>query len=189
MPNNSGHVGQPVVCYRRLDPACTYMMRITYYPDTFERTFKPVPISEVPPEHRCRPAGQLSNNNFIDPTLNEFASSSANLGTTSISDVPGSDFISKLVHDFFTQPLNFSEEEAELTQPINVSKKDIEGSINDDYLISFLNGKRYKNLLAHLKAYNMNIHTYKTRFGLPDNYPSFPKNRSVSRRKAKRVKT
>jgi predicted transcriptional regulator len=48
----------------------------------------------------------------------------------------------------------------------------IRKSITHDALISFLDGKPYKTLKRHLTTHGVTVAEYKTRFGLPNDYPT-----------------
>jgi predicted transcriptional regulator len=48
----------------------------------------------------------------------------------------------------------------------------IRKSITPDALISFIDGKPYKTLKRHLNRHGMTIDEYRTRYGLPRDYPS-----------------
>ena len=64
-----------------------------------------------------------------------------------------------------------------LTPAVSVKK-----SITDDYLICLEDGKRFKSLKRHLKAsYGMSPDEYRTKWGLPSDYPMVAPNYSASR--------
>ena len=48
----------------------------------------------------------------------------------------------------------------------------IKKSITPDALISFIDGKRYKTLKRHLTTHGMTVAEYKSKFGLPADYPT-----------------
>lgn len=48
---------------------------------------------------------------------------------------------------------------------------EVRKSIQPDALISFLDGRPYKTLKRHLSSHGLNPHSYRARFGLPDDYP------------------
>lgn len=54
-------------------------------------------------------------------------------------------------------------------------------SIHDDYLISLLDGKRYKSLKRHLAGNGFTPQTYREEFGLPHDYPMTAKSYSAKR--------
>jgi len=64
-----------------------------------------------------------------------------------------------------------------------VSTSEIRQSIQSAGLVSFLDGKTYKTLKRHLKKHGFTPDTYRTRFGLPADYPmvapSYAERRSV----------
>jgi predicted transcriptional regulator len=47
----------------------------------------------------------------------------------------------------------------------------IRKSIQHDGIISFLDGKTYKTLKRHLTSHGLDPHSYRTRYGLPADYP------------------
>jgi predicted transcriptional regulator len=48
---------------------------------------------------------------------------------------------------------------------------EIRKSMKPDALISFIDGKPYKTLKRHLTSHGLTPKDYRTRFGLPDDYP------------------
>lgn len=44
-------------------------------------------------------------------------------------------------------------------------------SVQPDGLISFIDGKSYKTLKRHLATHGLDQHSYRARFGLPQDYP------------------
>lgn len=50
-------------------------------------------------------------------------------------------------------------------------KAEIKKSIKKDALISFIDGKSYKTLKRHLSRHGLTPEQYKTKFGLPPDYP------------------
>ncbi len=52
-----------------------------------------------------------------------------------------------------------------------VDKAAIRKSMADDYLTSFLDGKKYKSLKRHLSTNGLTPDEYRTKFGLPKDYP------------------
>ena len=57
----------------------------------------------------------------------------------------------------------------------------IRKSITPDYLISFIDGKKYKTLKRHLTTHGMSFEEYKAKFGLPKDYPTVSPNYSAQR--------
>ena len=49
---------------------------------------------------------------------------------------------------------------------------DVENSVHDDYIICLEDGKKLKTLKRHLTRLGMTIDEYKTKYGLPSNYPT-----------------
>ena len=60
-----------------------------------------------------------------------------------------------------------AEEKPEHATPAQIRK-----SITPDALISFIDGKPYKTLKRHLTKHGLDPHSYRTRFGLPSDYPT-----------------
>ncbi|GEL43988.1 transcriptional regulator [Methylorubrum extorquens] len=57
----------------------------------------------------------------------------------------------------------------------------IRKSITPDLLISFVDGKPYRTLKRHLSVHGLTIEEYRSRYGLPNDYPSVAANYSASR--------
>lgn len=57
----------------------------------------------------------------------------------------------------------------------------IRRSITPDGLISFIDGKPYRQIGKHLAAHGMSFTEYRLRFGLPHDYPSAAPNHSAMR--------
>lgn len=57
-------------------------------------------------------------------------------------------------------------EPAKLVPPVLV-----ENSVTDDYLISLENGKQYRSLKRHLGKHGLTPAEYRSKWGLPGNYP------------------
>lgn len=51
------------------------------------------------------------------------------------------------------------------------TKAQIKASITDDYLVSFEDGRRYKMLKRHLHGVGLTPDEYRTKWGLPADYP------------------
>jgi predicted transcriptional regulator len=58
----------------------------------------------------------------------------------------------------------------------------IRASIKPDYLVSFLDGKRYKMLRRHLRMNGHTPESYRKAFGLPIDYPMVAANYAAVRR-------
>ena len=65
------------------------------------------------------------------------------------------------------QPETTAEPETDKPTAAQVRK-----SIRPDGLVSFIDGKSYKTLKRHLSRHGMSIADYKTKFGLPKDYPT-----------------
>ncbi|TXM89813.1 MucR family transcriptional regulator [Methylobacterium sp. WL116] len=48
----------------------------------------------------------------------------------------------------------------------------IRKSIRHEGLVSFIDGKAYKTLKRHLTKHGLDPHSYRAKFGLPDDYPT-----------------
>jgi predicted transcriptional regulator len=62
-----------------------------------------------------------------------------------------------------------------------ISSSEIKKSITHDGLISFVDGKRYKTLKRHLTMHSLTPEQYRTKFGLPRDYPMTAKSYSEQR--------
>ena len=80
--------------------------------------------------------------------------------------------------------------EAAAAKPIEKpSAHMIRKSIQPEYLVSFIDGKRYKSLKRHLTAHGMTFAEYREKYGLPKDYPSVSPNYSAARSEiAKRIR-
>jgi predicted transcriptional regulator len=47
----------------------------------------------------------------------------------------------------------------------------IRRSLRDDGIVSFIDGRSYKTLKRHLTAHGLDPHSYRERYGLPEDYP------------------
>ncbi len=69
------------------------------------------------------------------------------------------------------------QEEPKPTPPVPIKK-----SITPDYLISLEDGKQYKSLKRHLRTkYNMSPEDYRSKWGLPKDYPMVAPNYAKAR--------
>ena len=57
----------------------------------------------------------------------------------------------------------------------------VKKSITPDGLISFIDNRPYKTLKRHLARHGMTVDDYRTRYGLPKDYPSVAPNYSAAR--------
>ena len=57
-------------------------------------------------------------------------------------------------------------EPSKLVPPVSIRK-----SITDDYLISLEDGKQYKSLKRHLTGHGLTPAEYRSKWGLPNDYP------------------
>lgn len=64
------------------------------------------------------------------------------------------------------RPGSETSNEAKPTPPVSVKK-----SIGDDYLVSMEDGKRYMSLKRHLAKHGLTPAEYRTKWGLPSDYP------------------
>ncbi|BDL41893.1 MucR family transcriptional regulator [Methylorubrum extorquens] len=84
------------------------------------------------------------------------------------------------VHGAFTSlsiaPSVEASSEVEKPTPAQIRK-----SITPDALISFVDGKPYRTLKRHLSVHGLSVNEYRTRYGLPSDYPSVAPNYSAAR--------
>lgn len=72
--------------------------------------------------------------------------------------------------------------DAEAARPaLKATPAQIRKSITPDGLISFVDNRPYKTLKRHLSTNGMSHDEYKTRYGLPHDYPSVSSNYSAAR--------
>jgi predicted transcriptional regulator len=114
---------------------------------------------------------------FIDLTTNIVAAYVAN------NSVPMAELPALLtgVHAAIaglTSPSAFAEPKATKLTPAQIRK-----SITPDALISLIDGKPYKTLKRHLTGNGLTFQEYRSRYGLPADYPSTAANYSAQRSK------
>ena len=56
-------------------------------------------------------------------------------------------------------------------EPAKRLAAEVRRSIDGDRLVSFIDGKRYGSLTRHLRGHGLTPEVYRTRFGLPADYP------------------
>lgn len=96
--------------------------------------------------------------------------------SVSVSELPG---LIKTVHAALLgvdAPLSTPVEAIAKPSPAQIRK-----SITPDALISFVDGRPYKTLKRHLNTHGLTIEDYKTKFGLPRDYPTTAPSYSESR--------
>ncbi len=71
---------------------------------------------------------------------------------------------------------------AKLEPPVSIKK-----SLTDDYLISMEDGKRYVSLKRHLSKHGLTPAEYRTKWGLPADYPMVTTNYSAKRSEMAKV--
>ncbi|ACK82474.1 MucR family transcriptional regulator [Methylorubrum extorquens] len=69
-----------------------------------------------------------------------------------------------------------AEAEIEKATPAQIRK-----SITPDAIVSFIDGKAYKTLKRHLGANGLDPHSYRHRYGLPNDYPMVAPNYAARR--------
>ena len=74
------------------------------------------------------------------------------------------------------QPVAAAEPEAPKPDKAAIRK-----SMSPDFLTSFLDGRKYKSLKRHLSTKGMTPDEYRTRYGLPKDYPMVASNYSAQR--------
>lgn len=96
--------------------------------------------------------------------------------SVSVSEVPG------LIKTVYAALLGV---DAPVSAPVEAIAKpspaQIRKSITPDALISFVDGRPYKTLKRHLNTHGLTIEDYKTKFGLPRDYPTTAPSYSESR--------
>jgi predicted transcriptional regulator len=96
----------------------------------------------------------------------EVVASFAGNNTVAVSDLPG--LISSVFHALRTVGQAKVDEPAEAPTPAVPIKK----SVGQDYIICLEDGKKLKMLKRHLSSqYNMTPEAYRSRWGLPRDYP------------------
>ena len=71
--------------------------------------------------------------------------------------------------------------EAPVDETLKLTSGQIKKSITADFLISFIDGKKYKTLKRHLATHGLNFEEYRAKFGLPKDYPTVAPNYSAQR--------
>lgn len=61
------------------------------------------------------------------------------------------------------------------------SSAQVRKSITPDAIISFIDGKSYKTLKRHLGTHGLDPHSYRQRYGLPNDYPMVAPNYAAQR--------
>ncbi|GEL44714.1 transcriptional regulator [Methylorubrum extorquens] len=98
------------------------------------------------------------------------------------NSVPASELPNLLVqvHGAFASlsaaPSANADNEIEKPTPAQIKK-----SITPDALISFVDGKPYRTLKRHLTVHGLSVDEYRSRYGLPSDYPSVSANYSATR--------
>jgi predicted transcriptional regulator len=109
---------------------------------------------------------------MADDVAHDLKSLTADIVTAYVSNnkVSGED-LSKLIEETY-QALSSAgapaPAEPEAPRP---DKAAVKKSIHPDHLTSFLDGRRYKSLKRHLNTQGITPDEYRTRFGLPKDYP------------------
>jgi predicted transcriptional regulator len=91
------------------------------------------------------------------------------------SDLPG---LIKSVHDALS---GVGAPEPEASEAVKLTPAQIRKSITPDFLISFVDGKKYKSLKRHLGAHGLTFQDYRAKFGLPKDYPTVAPSYSAQR--------
>jgi predicted transcriptional regulator len=73
------------------------------------------------------------------------------------------------------------EPEPELEETPRATPAQIRKSITPDFLISFIDGRKFKTLRRHLSIQGLTPEDYRERYGLPANYPMVSPNYSAAR--------
>lgn len=109
---------------------------------------------------------EAQSTNFMELTANLIAAyvSKNSVPMTGLPDVIAS------VHATLTGLS--SQAPVEPAGPERPTSAQIRKSITPDALISFIDGKRYKTLKRHVTGNGLSFEEYRTRYGLPADYPS-----------------
>ena len=83
-----------------------------------------------------------------------------------VNDLPA---LIKSVHSALS---GTSQPEAPAEETVKLTSAQIRKSITPDYLVSFIDGKKYKTLKRHLTTNGLTFEQYREKFGLPKDYPS-----------------
>jgi predicted transcriptional regulator len=87
-----------------------------------------------------------------------------------------------LISDVHTALSRLGQSGASEAPPVQkLTPAQIRKSITPDALISFIDGKPYKTLKRHLSKHGLNFDDYRTRFGLPLDYPAVAASYSETR--------
>ncbi|WP_313443796.1 MucR family transcriptional regulator [Brevundimonas sp.] len=104
--------------------------------------------------------------------------------SSSATQLSGEDLNSR-IRDIFGTLLSLRQSPANLPpegQPVrSLTWLDIQNSIGADTLISFENGRHYKNLKRHLDAHGMTPEQYREKWNLPPDYPTLHPSYSAKR--------
>lgn len=66
-------------------------------------------------------------------------------------------------------------------EAVKLTPAQIRKSITPDFLVSFIDGKKYKTLKRHLTTQGYTFEDYRTKFGLPSDYPTVAPSYSAQR--------
>jgi predicted transcriptional regulator len=72
-------------------------------------------------------------------------------------------------------------EEAKGEGPAKPTAAQIRKSVQQDFLVSFIDGKHYKSIKRHLTTQGYTLERYREEFGLPRDYPTVSPNYSKAR--------
>lgn len=97
--------------------------------------------------------------------------------TVSTSDLPA---LIASVHNALTSVATGAAPQGEAEKPVPAVS--IKKSITPDYLICLEDGKKFKSLKRHLQSkYNLTPQDYRTKWGLPSDYPMVAPNYAAAR--------
>lgn len=125
----------------------------------------------------------MTTHDIIDRTINVVVAYIAH-NRISVSELPS---LIQKTHNTLVTVIGDSIKDEVLT--LNLTKKQISDTIKSEYLVSFIDGRKYKTLKRHLKSHGLTPNRYKAKYDLPDDYPMVAPGYSIVRsRIAKDIK-
>ena len=125
----------------------------------------------------------MTTHDIIDRIINVVVAYIAH-NRISVSELPS---LIQKTHNTLVTVIGDSIKDELLT--LNLTKKQISDTIKSEYLVSFIDGRKYKTLKRHLKSHGLTPNRYKAKYDLPDDYPMVAPGYSIVRsRIAKDIK-
>jgi predicted transcriptional regulator len=85
----------------------------------------------------------------------------------------GASELPSLIRSIYSALNGVDKPETPVIEPdVRATPAQIRRSISDDGLVSFIDGKKYKTLKRHLSTHGLTVAEYKSKFGLPNDYPT-----------------